>query len=387
MKILFPLVAALAAGILLWSCSVASAPTTAPTVPKSTAAPVTKAAPGQDWDTVIAEAKKEGTVAVYALWRPETREALVKAFKDKYGINVEFSPFSRGPELLAKVQAEQRAGLYLSDVFGVGAGTLISNMKPEGVLGPIEPVLVLPEVLDPKVWSGGKFPYVDKDKTSVGMIASMQRFLMYNTDLVKKGELTSYKDLLKPQYKGQITMNDPAVTGVGNAFLTFMALDVWNPSQTKDYFRQLITQQDLVIQRDNRTHVETVARGKYSIGLAPNPDNMADFLKLGAPIDALIVPEGTFVTPAAGGIGIPTKFAHPNAAKLFVNWVLTKEGATVFSKGFGNPSLRTDVSTEGFNPMFLPKPGEKLFFDTEESLVYRGEMLTIAQQIINETSK
>ncbi len=385
-KLIVGLAALALLGIAAFAC--------APLVP-ATPAPATVKAPevgsklsaAQDWDALVAEAKKEGTVAVYALWRPETRSGLTQAFKQKYGINVEFSPFSRGAELLAKAQSEQRAGLYLADVFGAGGPTLVATMKPEKVLGPMAPLLVLPEATDPKYWSGGKFPFMDKDQMTVGMIASIQRYLMYNTDLIKKGELTDYKDVLKPQYKGKIALNDPLVTGVGNAFFAHLAMDLWGEPAAKDFLYQLVKQQEAAIQRDNRLHIEWVARAKYAIGVAPNPDNMADFLKLGAPIDAVFVKEGVFVSPAAGAIAVPPKLAHPNAAKLFVNWLLTKEGQTVFASGFGNPSLRNDVSTAEFNPMFLAQPGEKLFLDSEEAILYRGEWLNIAKQVMEEASK
>ncbi len=384
---LFPVGAVLLAGLLLWSCSAALSPTNTPATIKA-AVPTATAAPGQDWNALIGEARKEGVVSVYAIWRPETRDALTQAFKAKYGIEVQFSPFSRGADLLAKVQAEQRAGLYLADVFGAGGGTLISTMKPEGVLGSAAPFLVLPEVTDPKNWSGGKFPYLDDDKTSVSMIASIMPFAVYNTDLIKKGEITTFTDPLKPQYKGKIVINDPTVTGPGYAFLGHLALNVWNVDQTRDYLTKLLVQQEAVIQRDNRTEIEWVARGKFPIGLLPNPDPMAEFLKLGAPVDPVSVEGGIFVTCAAGAFSIPTRLAHPNAARLFINWLLTREGATVFSKGFGNPSSRVDVPTEDFNPVLLLKPGVKFYMDnTKEVLDRQRQLLPITQQIVTEQSK
>ncbi|MDZ4246646.1 MAG: hypothetical protein U1D67_05975, partial [Dehalococcoidia bacterium] len=71
----------------------------------------------QKWETTLAEAKKEGKVNMYALWGQEPRAALSQAFRDKYGIDVEFTSFSRGSEMLAKVQTENSAGLNIADVF------------------------------------------------------------------------------------------------------------------------------------------------------------------------------------------------------------------------------------------------------------------------------
>ncbi len=352
----------------------------------ASAAPTT-AGGKQNWDSVVAAAKKEGSLSLYALWRPETRIALTEAFKAKYGIDINFTPFSRGQELLVKVQTEQRAGLYVADVFGAGGSSLIANMKPAGLLGPMEPLLVLPETTDGKYWRNGRFPFIDRDKTSVGMIASLPRYIVYNTNLVKKGEITTFKDLLKPQYKGKITVNDPTVSGSGKDCFVNLALNVWNFDEAIAFLSQLIKKQEAAIERDNRQHVETVARGKYAIGLGSNPDNLNGLLNVGAPMDAVILKEGVVLTAAAGCLAVPVKSAHPNAAKLFVNWLLGKEGQTVFARSFGNPSLRIDVPTEGFNLLFLPHPEEKIFLDTEESILFSNKMMSAAKQVIEDANK
>ncbi len=342
---------------------------------------------GQTWDALVAAAKKEGSVSIYAMWIPETRIALAQAFKEKYGINVEFTPFNRGAEILTKVQTEQRAGLYLADVFGTGAGTFLTIMKTAGVMGPLEPLLVLPDVTEGKYWRGGKFPYVDKDKTTVAMVASVQRNIIYNTNLVKKGEITTYKDLLKPQYKGKITLNDPTMAGAGKEVFLHLALNIWNLDETKAFLTQLLKQQGAVIERDNRQNVESVVRGKYAIGFGPNPDTLAEFIKVGAPVDAAILKEGVYVSGAAGCIAVPIKLAHPNAAKLFLNWLLSKEGQTVFANSFGNPSMRIDVPTAQFNPIFLPQPQEKVFLANEAAVMFTGDITKATKQVIDEAYK
>lgn len=341
----------------------------------------------QEWNSTLAEARKEGTVSVYALWGSETRTSLTQAFKDKYGINLEFTPFARGAEISAKAQAEKNAGVYAVDMFGAGGPSLVTGLKPIGLLGPIEPLLVLPEVKDVKLWNGGKLPFLDKDKQAAGLIAAVQRYIMYNTDLVKKGEITTYQDALKPQYKGKITISDPTVTGTGNALMTHLAVDIGNVESARDFLTRLIKDQGVVIQRDNRLNVETVARGKYAIALAPHTDAITEFFKLGAPIDVVFVKEGAFVSPGSGAVGMPTKLAHPNAGKVFLNWLMSKEGQMVFVKSFGFPSLRADVSTEGINPIFLAQPGEKLFLTTEEYILFQDKMLGIAANVIQAASK
>ncbi len=342
----------------------------------STTAPqtVAKADWERKWESTLDAGKKEGKVSVYAQWGPPVRTALQKAFKDKYGIELEFSPFNSGGEIQAKVEAENRGGLSLADAFGTGGATLVGTMKPAGLLGNAEPLLILPEVIDPKLWSGGRFPFMDKDKKGIGMIAALQRYVFYNNTMVKPGEITTYKDLLKPQYKDKIILNDPSVTNAGSSFMSHLAYQLWNVDEAMAYLQQLVKQHNVSLQRDSRLVVESVARGKYAIGVGPIPEVLEEFLVQGAPMDIVINKEGAFITYAAGAIGFPTQLAHPNATAVFANWLLSKEGQTVFYESFGNPSLRTDVSTKGIRSAFLPQPGETIYLDSEEFIIQRRDI-------------
>ncbi|MBI4332590.1 MAG: extracellular solute-binding protein [Chloroflexi bacterium] len=347
-----------------------------------------RAAWEQKWERALAEGRKEGTVRVYTLWGANTRTLLAQAVKQNYGIELEFVPFARGPEVLARVEAEKRAGLSMADVFGVGASTLITLMKPAGLLGSIESRLILPEVTDATKWRGNVFPFLDKDRQVIGMIAAIQRHISYNTDLIKEGEITAYRDLLRPQYKGKIAMADPTMTGTANDMFGLLAHDIWNEEEAKQFLRQLIRQQEAIIQREHRIVVEWVARGKYAIGLAGQRESVQEFISLGAPITLVVQKEGHKAGTAAGGLSVPTVSSHPNAATVFVNWLLSKEGQKLFAvDGYGSPSLRADVPTEGMHPLFVPQPGEKLFTDSEERIIFTGKFTETIRQVIAEASK
>lgn len=356
-----------------------------------TAAPAARPAEPQSrdsWDNLVAEAKKEGLVSIFSAGPgPTTRIAVSTGFKERYGIEVEFTTFQRGEELATRLQREQLAGLNTLDVIFAGTTTILVVLKPANLLGSTESFLILPEVKDPNLWTGGRFPFVDSEKKAIQMIASIQRYIVFNTELVQKGELTGYKDLLNPRWKGKITMNDPTLSGPGVSLLTFLARDIWNLDEAKDFLRRLVVDQEVVIQRDVRLHLETVARGKYAIGLGPWPDVFTELLRAGAPLDAVITKEGVTVSAAAGALGLPVKQAHPNATRLFVNWFLAKEGQTALSKAYGWPSMRTDVPTDHIHPLFLPQPGEKLFPDDEAKVLYGGRMRAINEEVIREAMK
>ncbi len=378
--------AAIMVSLVLAGCTPpAVAPPASPTPGAGEATPG-KEAWEQKWDSTLAAARKEGALVVYALWGPRSRGAVSQAFKEKFGIDVEFAPFGRGAELLARMQAEKRAGLNVVDVLAAGGPTLIATVKPTGLLGRIQPLLFLPEVVDQKMWKGGQLPFSDREGSSIAQLATAQRFMIYNTDLVRQGELTSYKDALKPQYRDKVVLNDPSVTGSGNAVLSHLALNIWNVEEAKDFLRRVVKEQRAEITRDNRITVESVARGKHAIALGARVETQADFLAVGAPIAQALTPD-VFLSHADSVLGVPTVSPHPNATSIFVNWLLSKEGHAVFVRGAGNPGLRVDAPTEGINAIFFTRPEEKLYLDSEQAILFRGEMLEIARQVLAEASR
>lgn len=374
--------------ILLTLCFEANAAST-----KATARPqkslTSSIAP--DWqkkwsDTVVA-AKKEGKLSIYASWGPQVRVALAKAFEEKFGIKLEFIP-GRAETIAQRIQTETTAGLNLADAYGMGIGGFNTVLAPRGLLGPLKPLILLPEILDPNVWIGGEMPFGDKEKIlAMVMIGSISRTLAYNTNFIKEGEIKSAKDLLRPQYKGKISMKDPLVAGSGIAILTHLSVNLWGRAETIDFLGRLINEQKVAIQRDDRIHVESVAHGKYYIAFGAQQEITARLLEAGAPIHVPLLKEDNRLSAGTGALGVPRIFAHPNAAIVFVNWVLTKEGQSVFAKAFGSPSLRIDASNEGFDPAFVPVAGKKYYSDYGDILDAREEWIEIARKIIEEATK
>lgn len=360
------------------SCAPASGPGPAPAAATKAAPSSGKPAWQEKWDKTVAAAKSEGMVLSYSILAVDSRKLLSEAFNARFGITLEFVG-GLGPELTSRLTRERDAGIFNADAITAGGTTLTQVMKPIGLLGAVEPLLVLPEVTDPKVWRGGGFPFLDKDKTTIAMIGTRMRYILRNTEMVKENEITSYKDILKPEWKGKIVMADPTVPGAGSSFPAIV-IQVYGMDGAKDFFRQLVKQEP-VVTRDWRQMVEWVARGKYPIGLAPNPEQTASFLNAGAPIATVKVVEGAKIGTVSGALGVPARVAHPNASIVFINWLLSKEGQEVFVKGLGSPSRRVDASTAGISPLFIPEPGEKYIYEDEEHFNFQSAVLPISKEI------
>ncbi len=352
-------------------------PVQAPTKPL-TQAP-TKPSWQEEWDKTVAAAKKEGKLVIYTGAGTEVLTALRGAFKEKFGIDTEYVS-GRGAELSAKIFAERRAGLLLGDLYLGGATTMVLELKPAGVLAPLKPLLLLPEVLDIKAYFDDEIPFIDKEGMYIinyGLYAALH--MAVNSDLVKPGDIQSFADLLDPKWKGKIVSYDPTQSGAAARFFAvYIMTGILNP----DFHRQLVKQEPFIT-RDARLLVEWVARGKYPVGLAPQPDIIAEFQKAGAPLNWVSPREGAFL--ASGNSGAFSYFdqaPHPNTAKAFVNWLMTKDGLTLYSKASLSPTARKDVPTDFIEPDRIRNPAGKYFnSNKEEVLLKEGEMMKLAKEI------
>lgn len=321
------------------------------------------------WDETLSAAKKEGEVQIYINAPSNARVALSEAFNKKFGLQLVVM-LGAGAELLSKITSEYRAGINQVDVFMPGASSII-NAKAQGIISRIEPMLILPEVRDPAIWFTGKLPLYDKEGKAIAYQALKVPPIFYNADLVKEGEITSHLDLLKPQWKGKTVMYDPSIPGAALAGLYYLTMEWGGNEKAYEYIRSLIKENDAIVTRDMRQQVEWVARGKYLFALWPQPPAVSQHLQAGVPLAAASVKERGRIDAANGVMSVPSKPPHPNAATIFINWFLSKEGQTVASKAMGMPSARLDVPTEGVNPVFVPKPGVKYNVEDEEITLAR----------------
>ncbi|MBI4331726.1 MAG: extracellular solute-binding protein [Chloroflexi bacterium] len=329
----------------------------------------------QDWEKTVAAARQEGVVSISTAAGSAQNGPLRDGFMRAYGINIEYIS-GKGAERVERLTRERQAGLYLVDIYFGGAGNFINDLKPGGVLDPLKPQLVLPEVLDPGVWYGGNHMYLDKDASHVIVLTYFPYAdIVINTDLVKPDEIRTNKDLLNPKWKGKIVMSDPTTSGLGLTWFQMVSKVLGY-----DFMREFVKQEPQLT-RDLRQPMEWVARGKHSIVIGGSGAAFAEFAGAGAPITH-VQPSDVVYAGTNHSMALVNKAAHPNAAKVYINWVLTKEGQTIFSKGYLMQSTRLDVPTDGLPPEMVRQPGVVyLNSDAEEVSLQRPAVQKEAQRI------
>jgi iron(III) transport system substrate-binding protein len=298
-----------------------------------------KAIGAAEWDKLVDGAKKEGKVTVSIPASAELRRQLEDQFKKRHGIEVEVLT-SRGSAGVRRMADEFKAGVRHFDLHFGGSSSIVSGMLDEGILDPIEPWLALPEVKDPKHWWGGHL-WVDNAKRFVYMFqAYLSEILWYNTDLVKPNEIRSYDDFLNPKWKGKIGYLDPRTPGAGDSTWSFL----WRV-KGEEYLKKLVAQ-DLYLGRDQRLLAESLAKGRVAVTIGLSYYSFLPFLKAGLPIKTLpTLKEGNYGTGGSGNLAIIKAPAHPNSTRVFVNWLLGREGQEVVSRALGQATRRLDVDT------------------------------------------
>ncbi len=339
----------------------------------------------QRWEKALAGAKKEGKVVVWGppgeLIRKALTEGFSKAFPD---ITIEYSG-ARGGEQATRIKAERDGGVYSVDLLLSGTTTANVQMKPMKALDPIPPALILPEVTEGKYWKGNAVEYSDEEtRLNLVFVNSLKVLLVYHPDQVKPEEIDELPKLLNPKWKGKFIINDPLPTGAGN--VTFRWIwRVLGPEKATDYYKKIRAAAG-VVDRDQRRQIEWVSQGKYAFLLAPSDGTLGQLLKRGLKVGLL--PElkdyGTYVSASFGSAMLVNKAPHPNAATVFLNWVLGKEGQTAWSKAMDHPSKRKDVPTDHLSPYVIPpddgkyysgapKPGDRYWLSHSEENVHRTD--------------
>ncbi len=312
-----------------------------------------RSAAQDEWATLIAKAKQEGKLVMIGPSGPDRRDSLTLPFQQKYGISVEYLP-DPSTTIATRVSTERQAGKYLRDV--VIAGALEDILLPLNVLEPLEQYLILPEVTNLKNWRGGALEFLDSGRTILIMTLFQRGTIFVNTQLADPLTFKSYKDLLDPKWTGKIATDDPRKSGPGQA--TFEVL-YFHPALGAKFIRALANQK-LTIFKDYSQEVDSLGRGKFPLALGLSDSLVEQRAAQGVPI-AIVDPrqlrEGSDVNPGVGGLGVFNRAPHPNAAKLYVNWLLSKEGQTSFARGAGYISSRIDVPTDHAAPWRVPQPG------------------------------
>ncbi len=321
----------------------------------------------KEWEMTIQAAKKEGRLVFHS---GNSTEPYFHEFQKKFPEIKIVRMLTRGGSAAhERLMAERRARVYVADIVQIGGGTG-SRLASAGALDPLEPYMILPEVLDQSRWFKGRHYFADKDGKYLFKYASNPGVdVSYNTDLVNPDKIKSYWDILDKKWKGKIVIYEPR--GRGSRLFSYF---YYNPELGSPYLRRLFGEMELTASRDRRQITDWLARGKFAIALrtAPEASTLTVAKAQGLPVNWF--PPGHFkeavaISAVSAHIAVVNRPPHPNAAKLFINWFLSREGQLLVQniaakKASGIDSLRMDIPKDMISPEFRRSEKAK-FFDMD----------------------
>jgi ABC-type Fe3+ transport system substrate-binding protein len=339
-----------------------------------------------EWQKTVEGAKKEGQLAISHTRGPF--EKLFAEFNKRHPEVKITSTSGRGGDLISRIMAERRAGKYLTDIYLGASGTPLDVLYPARALEPIQTFMLLPDVSEPANWFRGQHHYADPENKFIYVFEGVVRSDMaYNTALVDAKEFSSYWDLVKPKWKGKIAAMDPKLPGFPSGLLQF---SYYHPELSAKFLRRLFGEMDITLSRDGRQLVDWLSVGKFAIALAPSASEVQSGMKQGLPLarfEPRAFKEGIYMRATQGSLSILTQLPHPHATKLFVNWLLSRDGQISYQRHFTriDPifSLREDVPVDAALDVYKPDRGDKFM------PIYRAEYRALdgAFKVIDEVVK
>jgi ABC-type Fe3+ transport system substrate-binding protein len=321
-----------------------------------------------DWEKTIKAAEEEGAVVIYMTQslEPVFRDSFQKKFPK---IKVT-AVTGRGPEISQRVMSERRAEKFAVDLY-ISGSTSPRIFYRAKILEPIKPLLTLPEVVDTSGWYEGKHHYNDPENRFIFVFEGTPRSgdITFNTKVVNAAEIKSYWDLLAPKWKGKIVTVDPFLPGPISAAQIFFYK---NADLGPEFVRRLYADTEITILRSNEQLMDWLSAGKYAFGIGARDVDKA--ILQGMPVMQFLpgsLKEGSSVTAYNGTVSYFTRAPHPNAAKVAVNWLLSREGQTAWlnsdqKTGGLHDSLREDISKDKISQWARRVKGAKfLWLDPE----------------------
>ena len=337
----------LVANISALSCAPATAPFPA-TTPLLTQSPpdpagVPKSSPSLSpdevaWQKVEETAKKEQKVNVYSYnMTGDVAIAVSRSFEQKYGIRLEIIT-GGGAALAERIMTEKRMGTVVADI--MDANTFqIGHIKDAGATTTSQEIPVLREKV---TWVIE--PWANDPQKHILIHTLLYRASIINTNLVKLAdEPKSLKDLVKPKWQGRMVQTDARISsGPSIYFLTLLQKKLAD----QDTVREIGKGTQFTPTDDESAKM--LIQGRYALIPGRPTRAVSPFMvqEPNLPVKAVDIEEGTVVNGNA--MAAIDNSPHPNGAKLLINWLLTKEGQSVFIKLQGSTPVRKDV------PDYLP---------------------------------
>ncbi|MBL8551625.1 MAG: ABC transporter substrate-binding protein [Hyphomonadaceae bacterium] len=298
----------------------------------------------------------EGDTLALIVHGVEGHEATVREFQRRYP-KLDVQVLVQNPSTMApRIIIEQQNGIYAWDSWWAGTAALEHMVRPAGGFAPITDYVVLPDILDPGTWRAPAYRYTSQEPYVFVHSMSVEETLFFNTDVVKGLQIRRAQDLLDPRLEGRIAIRDPtAGSAAHNGTYTVAELV---REEGPDFVRRLLVDQRAALIENNRQLTDGALRGDYAVVIGGNSEILAQCQNWGGCRSVERLPFGTPVSTR--GVAVMRNPPHPKAVKLWINWLLSREGQEVYVREWakdqsaGASSMRRDVAPDPQQARFDP---------------------------------
>jgi iron(III) transport system substrate-binding protein len=341
-----------------------------------------------EWEKIVEAAKKEGQLTVYYWGSALAIDS--GAFQKAYPEIKVTTVTGIGTQLMQRIFAERRGDKFIPDVYIAGIATM-AVLNQAKTFDPIKPALILPEVTDESKWWRGKHLYGDAERSNIFTFAKSPDYgsIAIHPKLVDLREIRSYWDFLQPKWKSKITVQDLRGGGPGTTPLRFM---YYNPELGPKFVKQLYSGMDATLYRDNRLALDWIGSGKFAIAFYVQNVEEAEEKGLSVQQFRQALNEGVGLSSRVGHMALLNRAPHPNAAKVFINWFLSREGQTLHQKLHVEAkapadSLRVDIPKD-----YIPLPDRRQdgvkYLDLDDSKVSDPKpAIQLIKDLLSESGK
>lgn len=278
--------------------------------------------PAEREKRLIEGAKKEGSVVIYSSENATLLQAYEAAFAKRYPFIKAESWRANGDRVGARVLTEFRARKLQADLVGL-AFDVVNEVKAAGILM--------------RYRSPERKAYADVYKDAEGYLTPTNLIhvvIGYNTKLVSQREAPKdYPDLLNPSWKSSIAIDaEPSRALMG-------WLKGWGEDKTRKYMEGLV-RNGVTVTRGHTLQAQLICAGEYKLGVELYLYTAAQMQRTGCPL-GIVYPNPTSVAPAQAW-AIPVTTPHPHAAALFLDYILSAEGAELIAE-HGRIPVRSGV--------------------------------------------
>jgi iron(III) transport system substrate-binding protein len=269
---------------------------------------------------LIQGAKKEGALTVYTSLTVQDTINLGNAFEKKYGIKPKFWR-SSSEDVLQRILSESHAGHFEFDVVETNGPELEALHREQALQkawSPYDADLVPEAIMPHGEWVG----------TRLNMFVQI-----YNTKLIRKADFPkTYADLLDPKWKGKIGIEAGDIDWFGT-----VVQDMGEEKGLK-FFRDLVATNGISVRKGHTLLAGLTASGEVPFGLTVYNHNADQLKAKGAPVDWGVIQPAIV---RANGVAISKKPAHPNAAVLFYDFMLSDAQAILAKNEYLTASRKT----------------------------------------------